>query len=215
MKILVYDCEIIKAVPIAYKNEAKIEGIEYCEGWHDHTNMGISVIGTYNNWNKEQIAFVNYEAMHMGYPSMEDLKLKTIKHFQDLLNECDILVGFNSIRFDNLLIEANGFTIPTHIKQYDILQEMWQAAGLGPDFTFPYHAGYSLKQTCKVNDLPSKSGDGVNAAIDWQRGKYEKVIRYCLNDVMITTELLRKIQGSDGWIVNPKNKLKLRKVQDV
>jgi hypothetical protein len=32
---------------------------------------------------------------------------------------------------------------------------------------------------------------------------------------MITTELLRKIQGSDGWIVNPKNKLKLRKVQDV
>jgi hypothetical protein len=136
MKILVYDCEIIKAVPIDYKNEAKIEDIEYCEGWHDHANMGISVIGTYNNWNKEQIAFVNYEAMHMGYPSMEDLKLKTIKHFQDLLNECDILVGFNSIRFDNLLIEANGFTIPTHIKQYDILQEMWQAAGLGPDFTF-------------------------------------------------------------------------------
>jgi hypothetical protein len=84
-----------------------------------------------------------------------------------------------------------------------------------PRLYFPYHVGYSLKQTCKVNDLPSKSGDGVNAAIDWQRGKYEKVIRYCLNDVMITTELLRKIQGSDGWIVNPKNKLKLRKVQDV
>ena len=45
MKILIYDCEIIKAVPIDYKNEAPIEGIEYCKGWDDHKNMGIRLLG--------------------------------------------------------------------------------------------------------------------------------------------------------------------------
>ena len=43
MRALIYDIEIIKAIPS--KNGERITGIEYCEGWKDHANMGISVIG--------------------------------------------------------------------------------------------------------------------------------------------------------------------------
>ena len=210
MKILIYDCEIIKAVPIDYKNEAPIEGIKYCKGWDDHKNMGISVIGCYSNWDKETRAFINEhdfdKAMYHGsYP---------LKQFQKMLNMCDVLVGFNNQHFDDNLIKANGFTIPDKVVNYDILVEMWRAVGIQPPFVFPTHAGYSLKQTCEANGLPPKTGDGGNAAIMWQRGKYQEVIDYCLNDIKITTELFRAIVENDGWINNPKTKIKLRGITE-
>ena len=210
MKILIYDCEIIKAVPIDYKNEAPIEGIEYCKGWDDHKNMGISVIGCYSNWDKETRVFVNEhdfdKAMYHGSYSL--------KQFQKMLNMCDVLVGFNNQHFDDNLIKANGFTIPDKVVNYDILVEMWRAVGIQPPFVFPTHAGYSLKQTCEANGLPPKTGDGGNAAIMWQRGKYQEVIDYCLNDIKITTELFRAIVENDGWINNPKTKIKLRGITE-
>ena len=213
MKILIYDCEIIKAVPIDYKNEAPIEGIEYCKGWDDHENMGISVIGTYSNWTKEQIAFVNNSAMpQLCYERVGTIR--PINEFQQLLDECDVLVGFNNQHFDDNLIKANGFTIPDRVVNYDILVEMWRAVGIQPPFVFPTHAGYSLKQTCEANGLPPKTGDGGNAALMWQRGKYQEVIDYCLNDIKITTELFRAIVKNDGWINNPKTKIKLRGITE-
>lgn len=207
MKILIYDCEIIKAIMPDYKNEQPIEGIEYCKGWGDHENMGISVIGTYNNWTKEQVAFVN----HANIPdNLQQNTWVSLQYFQQLLDECDVLVGFNNQHFDDNLIKANGFIIPDRVVNYDILVEMWRAVGIEPPFVYPTHAGYSLKQTCEANGLPPKTGDGGNAAIQWQRGEYQKVIDYCLNDIKITTDLFRKIVNNDGWIINPKNKIKLR-----
>ena len=207
MKILIYDCEIIKAVMPDYANQAKIEGIEYCEGWHDHSNMGISVIGTYNNWTKESVAYVNFDDI---LPMDRESSWRPLNDFQDLLNQADVLVGFNNQSFDDNLIKANGFTIPENILNYDILVEIWKAVGIEPPFVYPTHAGYSLKQTCEANGLPPKTGDGANAAVQWQRGEHKKVIDYCLNDIKITTELFRKIINNDGWIINPKNKIKLR-----
>lgn len=211
MKILIYDCEIIKAVPVEYKNEKPIEGIEYCAGWHDHKNMGISVIGTYNNWNKDTLAFID-TSIYNSTKWISDIK--PLEDFQQLLNECDVLVGFNNQHFDDKLIQANGFTIPEKVVNYDILVEIWRAVGIEPPFVYPTHAGYSLKQTCEANSLSAKTGDGANAAIQWQRGKYQEVIDYCLNDIKITTELFRKIVNNDGWIINPKNKIKLRGIKE-
>ena len=210
MKILIYDCEIIKAIPVDYKLEQPIEGIEYCKGWDDVENMGISVIGTYNSWAKEKIAFINDHYFdkaryHGSYP---------LEQFQKLLDEADVLVGFNNQNFDDKLIKANGFVIPDKVVNYDILQEIWRAVGLGPEFTYPYHAGFSLAQACKVNGLKPKTGTGANAAILWQRGKYEEVIDYCLNDIEITTELFRKIVNNNGWINNPKTQIKLRGITE-
>jgi hypothetical protein len=210
MKILVYDCEIIKAIQADYKNEEKIEGIEYCNGWDDFENMGISVIGTYNNWDKESIAFVIDEVYNVI--NLPGFIIKPMKDFQLYLNITDVLVGFNNKRFDDELIIANGFTIPENIVNYDILQEIWRAVGLGDTFVYPTHAGFSLDQCCKVNGLDRKTGNGGNAAIMWQRGQYKEVIDYCLNDIKITTDLFRKIVNNDGWIENPKTKIKVRTI---
>lgn len=215
MKILVYDCEIIKAIQLDHEKDSKpmVDGIEYCEGFHDHENMGISVIGTYNNWNKESIAFVNSKAMPMASEALKG-NIEPMAKFQDLLNECDVLVGFNNQHFDDPLIKADGFIIPDNVVNYDILVEMWKAVGLVPPFIFPTHTGFSMDKTCEANGLRRKSGDGGNAAIDWQQGKYQQVIDYCLNDITMTTDLFRKIMHSNGWITNPKKNIRLRTLTD-
>ena len=59
-----------------------------------------------------------------------------------------------------------------------------------------------------------KTGTGANAAILWQRGKYQEVIDYCLNDVKLTLDLLKNIQANDGWINNPKTKIKLPVIKE-
>ena len=46
MKLVVYDIEIQKG--ILGKKEKPVPGIEYCNGWNDHANMGISVICAYD-----------------------------------------------------------------------------------------------------------------------------------------------------------------------
>jgi hypothetical protein len=43
---LVYDLEIIKAIP--ERDGSRLDGYDYCEGWHDHANMGVSVIGAFD-----------------------------------------------------------------------------------------------------------------------------------------------------------------------
>ena len=44
--MLIYDLEIVKAIPD--RKKAREPDIEYCSGWHDHANMGVSVIGAYD-----------------------------------------------------------------------------------------------------------------------------------------------------------------------
>jgi len=36
LNALVYDIEIVKA--IRGRDEPRLDGIEYCDGWHDHAN---------------------------------------------------------------------------------------------------------------------------------------------------------------------------------
>lgn len=214
MKILVYDCEIIKAIQLEHEKDTKpkVEGIEYCEGFHDHDNMGISVIGTYNNWNKKATAFVDFDTVSGTLDAKTMSKSRPIREFQELLNEADVIVGFNNQHFDDQLIKANGFVIPENVVNYDILVEMWRAVGLTPPFIFPTHAGFSMDKTCEANGLRRKSGDGANAAILWQQGRHKEVIKYCLNDIGMTTDLFRKIMHSNGWITNPKKNIKLRMI---
>lgn len=169
--MIIYDCEIVKA--IQGKNEARKKGIEYCGGWKDFQGMGISCIGVYDY--KENTYHVYCE--------------DNLLEFQDLIDKRTWIVGFNSLSFDNLLCQANEITIPIE-KSYDILVEVWKAAGLGSTFRFPTHTGYGLDALCNANAIRGKTGSGARAPILWQQGKIGQVIDYCLNDVKMTKELM-------------------------
>lgn len=172
--MIIFDCEIKKA--IAKKNEPLLDGIEYCDGWRDFANMGISCIGAYD-----------YDADRYRV-FMED----NLVEFDDLIRQHDVIVGFNSLGFDNRLIQAHdlGLSIDVDARSYDLLVEIWKAAGLGPQFEYPSHMGFGLDACCKANFGTQKSGHGAFAPIDYQRGNYGRLVDYCLNDVVLTKQLL-------------------------
>ena len=167
MKALVYDIEIVKAIPEHDGNNEL--GIDYCAGWRDHGNMGISVIGAYD-----------YETDRYRVFCKDNFGL-----FLDATTG-KLLVGFNSIAFDNAVINATlGVTIPED-HCYDLLRETWAAFGLGQVFNYKTHGGFSLDAICKRNFGIKKTGNGALAPKLWQRGEIGAVIDYCLNDVAMT-----------------------------
>lgn len=192
MKTIIYDIEIDKA--ILGKNESVIEGVEYCDGWHDHAGMGISCIGVYDYVEDRHRVFFK----------------DNIVEFIKLCVNRDLIVGFNSYNFDNKVVEAtfrslvSFYELDFSVKTYDILRNIWQSLGLNPDgFNPKTHGGYGLDACCEANFGIKKSGHGAKAPIDFQQGKYGSLVDYCLNDVRLTKKLFDHIQKY-GYILNPK-----------
>lgn len=172
MKInaLIYDIEIVKAIPGC--DGVRADGIQYCTGWQDHANMGISVIGAYDYTEQRYRVFCgdNMEAFWKA-------------------TEAKILVGFNSIPFDNAVIAATyGVQLPEK-RCYDLLREIWASVGLGPVFSPETHGGFGLDAVCAQNFGTRKSGNGALAPVLWQQGKIGEVIDYCLNDIALTKQV--------------------------
>lgn len=185
--MIVYDIEIIKGIPD--KRNPKQDDIEYCKGWTDHANMGISVIGVYDYYYDEYRVFCDDNIYELAM----------------LIDERDTIVGFNNIGFDNKVMAHNGFNVDVlNDKSFDVLVEIWRGAGLGPTFKFPSHIGYSLDAVCKANMGTQKTGHGAQAPIMWQRGQVGGVIDYCLHDVKMTKDLVDYITQY-GAIKSPKN----------
>jgi DEAD/DEAH box helicase domain-containing protein len=196
--MIVYDIEIINAI-LPKNSEDVEEGITYCQGWHDHANMGVSVIGCYDFEEDRYRVFLK----------------DNFREFNTLQSTVGIKAGFNSIPFDNAVLRASNIADISEHRSYDLLREIWAAAGLGPVFQYPSHAGYSLDAVAQANNVGKKSGNGALAPILWQRGQYGAVIDYCLQDVALTVELIRKV-SSNGWLTCPKtgNRLKVKSPYD-
>lgn len=185
---LVYDIEIIKAIPS--KHEERLEGILYCDGWHDHANMGVSVIGAYDFVESRYRVFCQ----------------DNFKEFFELCANRDTLIGFNTIGFDNKVLRylrCCKATLDDLSKQYDILDQVYQSAG-------HRFKGSGLDSLCNLNDIGSKSGNGALAPVQWQRGEYGSVIDYCLQDTKLTRDLFVLCQKES--IATTRGALKLRKI---
>lgn len=188
MKVIVYDCEIEKAILDTRKGEVPIEGINYCGGWQDFAGMGLSCVGAYDYAADRYRLFCHDNRAELT----------------DLVGSADLVIGFNSLAFDNpLLAAAWGIQVPAG-KSYDLLVEVWRAAGLGDKFLYPSHAGYGLQDLAVANGLPRKTGHGALAPVKWQRGEIGGVCDYCLHDVWLTKRLVTKVVRT-GLLSDPKD----------
>ena len=185
--MLIYDIEIKKA--ICGKNEKPLEGVEYCAGWHDHANMGISCIGAYDYQEDRYRVF-------MG---------DNLKAFEALVAASrGPIVSFNGLAFDNRVCAQNEIDVPD-AKSYDVLVELWRGAGLGPKFDYPSHIGFGLDAACQANFGIGKTGNGALAPVLFQRGQFGELIDYCLTDVHRTKKLLDRIIHQ-GDLVDPRDR---------
>lgn len=184
--MLIYDCEIINPWP-PY-DRPRESGIRYCANSSDFDGMGVAVVCAWDCVTKRARVF------------MRD----NLKELRAIADSHDYIVGYNNRRFDNPLLKAAGIFLDPD-KTYDLLQEIWRAAGLNPDtFSSRTHGGFRLEQVCAINFDMHKSGDGAQAPILWQRGHVGTVVDYCLNDIALTRRLLNEVMLK-GIITNPKN----------
>ena len=167
--MIIYDIEIRKS--ILGKNETKIEGVEYCEGWDDHANMGVSCLCCYDYVEDRYRTFME--------DNMEDFAL--------LVDARDVIVGFNNKNFDNKVLAYEGTDPPEQAleylnkKSYDLLAEI-RAAGGG---------WCSLDAMIKANGLAAgKTGNGALAPQWYQEGRIGKLLDYCTADVWLTKKLM-------------------------
>jgi len=161
-----YDTEIVRMVPM--QNEVRDPTFQYCNGWQDYSGMGISVIGAYDFVTRAYKVF-----LHDNFAELSRL-----------IDGRNIIIGFNSNRFDDNLLRANGIQLPKE-KTFDLWKEIVNTQPPGQ------RAGFSLNNMLKANDLQSKSGDGGNAPKLAQRGHWGELINYCLDDNRLSVQLLR------------------------
>lgn len=189
---IVYDIEIEKAIP-PKRGTDRLSNIRYCEGWHDHANMGISVVGVYDYLNERYrvICADNKEEM------------------ERLINRAYSVITFNGEAFDHKVLSATwDIEVPVE-RSYDLLCEVWQAAGLSRTYDHATHKGYTLDAIAKVNLGEGKTGHGAIAPIDWQQGKIGSVIDYCLMDVRLTKGLIDLIE-KNGELIDPVTNARLK-----
>jgi hypothetical protein len=108
------------------------------------------------------------------------------------------LIGFNSKNFDDKLLQANGINLST---DYDVLEQIRIAAYGSPNWqACPKGFSYSLEAITSANGF-KKTGHGALAPQLWQDGKRQEVISYCINDCLITKEIL--LLGMNGLLKDP------------
>lgn len=200
MNLLTYDCEIIRGIPSG-KHPSEPD-IEYCNGWKDFANMGVSLISVYDFNTRMPRLF------------MQD---NIVDFFRMVERQDTIVVGFNNWNFDDNLVSYMGVKFERYTRavrydvdetsvvcaqSFDLLRAIWEAAGLDSNSYGYHHQGFGLHDVCMANIGQGKRGDGELAAILFQRQRYGSLVDYGLTDIMLTAYLLELCARQP--IINPK-----------
>lgn len=177
MARIIYDCEIIKMIPDRYEEE--LEGYEYCSGWEDFKNMGISVIGC-----------CNVDTLEKWFYSDKEIETSIPQYVLNAFCKTQgmVLWGFDSKNFDDYLCQANALKIQS---DFDLL-ELIRLSVFGSAYwgDTPLGWTYELDAIARANGM-AKTGSGELAPQLWQDGMHKAVVDYCLNDCEITAKLIQ------------------------
>jgi DEAD/DEAH box helicase domain-containing protein len=166
--IVIYDLEIKKPID------------ECSRGWSSHDEMGISV----------GCAFDYREMRYRVF--MDDNIIKLV----DRLNEPGTLVvAFNHIYFDNVLLRAAGLPLKpdTELNNYDML--LVSRAGSGCNDK--YAKGFKLDDHLHKLNLPIKTANGALAPLMYKEGRLGELADYCLNDVTVERHLFENMMRTE------------------
>lgn len=134
-------------------------------GRHKTENLGISLLGAFSYSQKKFFTFTESE----------------IQLFEKILIvEKPLLIGFNSIHFDNAVLQPYLKDVNlSEFKHLDILEEVVK----------------SIKTRLKLETIAQatlgegKSGTGLDAIEFFRKKDFQSLARYCLDDVRITRDL--------------------------
>ncbi len=189
MNALCYDIEIRTCIPDSWNpgasneiNPVTGEPYKFCDGWDDHKGMGIGVLCAWDFLTNRPLVY-----------SQEN-----VADFGRLIEQRQVVTGFNVQKFDNKICAAFGVDIPSW-KTFDIYRETIIAAGIDPEGKTP--GGRKLNDFARVNLRTQKVEDGRNAPKMFQRGEWAQLTTYCLDDVSIEASLFRR--AINGNLIDP------------
>ncbi|MDO8593835.1 MAG: ribonuclease H-like domain-containing protein [bacterium] len=96
-----------------------------------------------------------------------------------ILENADMLIGFNSDSFDIPLLNRYYPGSLSHIRSLDLLSEVQKVLG----------RRIRLQALAEATLGRGKKGDGLKAGQWWKEGKRDQVAEYCIEDVRLTREL--------------------------
>jgi len=102
-----------------------------------------------------------------------------LKKLWPVLENADIIIGFNSNHFDIPLLNKYYSGDLTKIKSVDLLAEIHKSLG----------RRIKLDNVAEATLGKNKSGHGLEAITWWKQGEIQKIIDYCIDDVKITKEV--------------------------
>ncbi len=132
-------------------------------GAHNRAKLGVSVVGTYRY---DEDRFVAYR--EEGFDELGEL-----------LKGADEVVGFNLIGFDWPVLAAELGDWVRELPTLDLMVEAQKALG---------HR-VSLDSLAKATLGAGKLGSGLDALKYYAAGDWERLERYCLEDVKLTRDL--------------------------
>lgn len=117
-----------------------------------------------------------YDSVTDTYQSFTE---ETLPKLWPILEQADVLIGYNSDHFDIPLLDKYYPGDLTKIKSLDILKEIRSV--LGRRIKLDYVAAGTLGRT--------KISHGLEAVRWWKEGKIDDIKKYCIEDVRITKEV--------------------------
>lgn len=149
MRKIVFDIETKQAIPPGWKGDMAL--------------MDISLLAIHDSNTNEYTSY-----MQEDFPKL-----------WPILEQADMLIGYNSDHFDVPLLNKYYPGDLTAIKSVDLLKEIRSSLG----------RRLKMDSVAEATLGTKKSGHGLQAVEWWESGEIEKIRKYCIDDVRITKEL--------------------------
>ena len=154
-------------------------------GWNKASEMKVSAAVLYDSRSQEFLHFT------------EDNIFEFLRHLQQV----DLVIGFNILRFDYQVLSAYTRKSLHHLPTLDLLHSIRSRLGYG--LSLDHLAGATLGV--------HKTGHGMQAIRWWNEKKIDKILEYCQEDVALTLGLY--VHGRDhGYILFQNKAQKLVKL---
>ncbi len=133
-------------------------------GYTNNHLLGVTVCGVYEYVTGKYRAYKESELGEM----------------EKLFSQADLLIGFNSKSFDNVVLQPYFTNLDlSGVPHLDILEETVKVLG---------HR-LKLESVAQSTLYEGKSGSGLDAIRYYREGDWDSLIKYCLDDVRVTKEV--------------------------
>ena len=132
-------------------------------GTNDPADLSIALVGIHDSKTNGYQSFLEHE----------------LPQLWKILEETDVLVGYNSDHFDIPLLNKYYPGNLAHIKSLDLMKEVYKVLG----------RRLKLDAIAEGTLGKKKIADGIQSLRWWKAGEIDKVREYCLKDVELTKQI--------------------------